>query len=129
MLSVIIKGQKAYGKDHSITDTFAYFKYKLEKQYSVEQVVYALDKYTDIKNDIPAPSDIKNILNPKEPEISATEFNHAHKQWAAKGFPEFCDYKDIVKKYEAQKEQGRDEFKIENKEILALAGNAMKRII
>lgn len=127
-LSIIINGQKAYGKEYSVKDTFAYYELKLGKKYSADQVIYALDKYTDTRNDIPAPSDIINILNPEEPKISATEYMAAKEQWQLNGYPMFCKHRDIVKKYESQASEKQNDHTIECAEIAKIAGNSIKRM-
>ena len=58
VLTVLINGQKPYGKEYSVSDTFLYYKMKLDGKYTAEQIMKAVDIYTDKKNDVPAPADI-----------------------------------------------------------------------
>lgn len=102
VLSVIINGQKAYGKEYSISDTYAYFKMKLEHRYSVDHIIFALNEYTDRKNDIPSPADIINILDPEPPRISEAQYIAAQKWQERNGYPIFSDAKDTIQLYEKQ---------------------------
>lgn len=107
LLTIIIDGQKAYGKDASIKDVYAYMKYKLDGKYSADMVCAAIDAYTDLHNDIPAPADLIKIINPPAPKITQSEYNKAYDQWKAAGFPQFDYYGGIVKDYERQQADDR----------------------
>lgn len=67
MLHEVFLGQKGYGEkpeDADIRDR--YFQRKLGR-FTFDQVLEAMDRYTDVKSDIPSPADIIQILDP-EPE-------------------------------------------------------------
>lgn len=102
MLTVLINGQKAYGKDYSVADTFSYYKMKLEGKYSAEEILKAVDIYTDRKNDVPAPSDIIQIINPPEKQITYAEYKHALEQHALEGYPMFGFHGQVIKDYNKQ---------------------------
>jgi len=102
MLTVLINGQKAYGKDYSVADTFSYYKMKLDGKFTAEQILKAVDIYTDRKNDVPAPSDIIQILNPPEKQITYAEYKHALEQHALEGYPMFGYYGQVIKDYNKQ---------------------------
>ena len=104
VLTVLINGQKPYGKEYSVSDTFLYYKMKLDGKYTAEQIMKAVDIYTDKKNDVPAPADIIQILNPPEKQITYAEFKHALEQHAAEGYPMFGYFGGVIKDY--QKQQG-----------------------
>lgn len=76
---MIANGQKAYGKEIDITGLFLYMKQKLESRFTVSEVIHAINKYTDRKDDIPTPADIINILKPVV-KISESEYIDALKQ-------------------------------------------------
>lgn len=101
-LAVIINGQKAYGKDHSLKDTLAYYTHKLQGKFTMRQVLWALDKYTDQHNDIPAPSDLINLISPPPPRITYAQYQRAVQQHALEGYPMFGYYGQVIKDYEAQ---------------------------
>lgn len=101
-LAVIINGQKAYGKDYSINDTFRYYKLKLDGRYSADKVISAILAYTDVKNDIPAPADIINIIKPPPTKITYAEYKYALQQHEAEGYPMFGYFGGVIKDYEAQ---------------------------
>jgi hypothetical protein len=102
VLTVLINGQKPYGKEYSVSDTFLYYKMKLDGKYTAEQIMKAVDIYTDKKNDVPAPADIIQILNPPEKQITYAEYKHALEQHAAEGYPMFGYFGGVIKDYQKQ---------------------------
>ena len=126
-MAIICDGQKAYGKNVELQPLFAYFKLKLESRFSVDQVIYALNKYTDSKNDIPAPADIINILNPPKPRISEAQFVEAQKWQEKNGWPMFSDAQETIDLYRQQEKDARDSHKTEVQRI-EQAGSGFKQI-
>ena len=102
VLTVLINGQKPYGKEYSVSDTFLYYKMKLDGKYTAEQIMKAVDIYTDKKNDVPAPADIIQILNPPEKQITYAEFKHALEQHAAEGYQMFGYWRGVINDYQKQ---------------------------
>ena len=103
-LAVIINGQKAYGKDYSINDTFRYYKLKLDGRYSADKVISAILAYTDVKNDIPAPADIINIINPPPTKITYADYKYALEQHKAEGYPMFGYFWQVIADYKKQQQ-------------------------
>ena len=127
-LSITINGQKAYGKEYSVTDTFAYYELKLQSKFSAEQVLYALDKYTDIHNDIPAPSDIINILSPEEPKVTQIEYLDAIKKHELNGFKAFSPESMVIEQYKKENYEATESYEIECDKIKEICSNSVKRI-
>lgn len=127
-LSILINGQKTYGRDYSVSDTFAYYELKLQSRYSAEQILYAVDKYTDTKNDIPAPSDIINILNPEAPKITEAQYVNACKEQERNGFPAFSAESVIIENYGKQNSDEQAEFKIQNEEIAGMVKRSINKM-
>lgn len=126
---MIINGQKAYGKDVSIEDTFDYYRMKLDGKYSASQVIGALDKYTDTKNDIPAPADLIAIISPAPARITQTEFIHAKEQHAREGYPAYGYYGQIIKQYERENAEDRaPQTMTDDPKLLEVARNAVRKI-
>lgn len=121
MLSVILNNQKAFGKEQSIDDTFSFFKMKLDGKYTADQVLGAIDKYTDSNADIPTPADIINILNPPKRKITQAEYIAALEWQKNNGYPNFSYEKYLIDDYLAQ---DRDE----PKENLQIAENVKERL-
>jgi hypothetical protein len=111
MLTVLISNQKTYGKQYSVADTFIFWKMKLENKFSANDILLAVDAYTDYKDDIPTPADIIKILRPEEKQIAYAEYKHAKEQHALEGFPQFGYYGQIIKDYHAQ---GNDQGSIKS---------------
>ena len=128
ILSVLINGQKTYGKEYSVKDTFAYYRLKLESKFSADQVIYGMDKYTDTKNDIPAPSDIINILNPEAPRITEAQYVNACKAQERNGFPAFTAESVIIEDYRKQNSEDQEDFKIQNEAIAGLVRNSITKM-
>lgn len=120
-LSVISAAQKSFGRDVNVRDMLAYYEMKLSGRFSVEQVLYALGIYTDRKNDIPAPADIIDILNPEPPLISQAEYVAALKYQERNGYPPYSAEKFLIQNYESQQGRIRADHDLRKQEIAALA--------
>jgi len=59
---------------------------KLEHRYSVDRVIFALNEYTDRKNDIPSPADIINHIDPEPPRITEAQYIAAQKFQERNGY-------------------------------------------
>jgi len=109
MLSVILNNQKAFGKEQSIDDTFSFFKMKLDCKYTADQVLGAIDKYTDSNADIPTPADIINILNPPKRKITQAEYIAALEYQKNNGYPSYSYEKYLIDDYLAQDRGAKQE--------------------
>jgi len=129
MLTILIDGQKQYGKDYSLKATLDYFILKLEKKYTVDQVLFALDKYTDKKNDIPAPSDINNILNPEKPKITTAQYISAQKwQERNQDWSGYTSEAILIREYKSQEDEKQLDHAIECDEIKQICSDSIQRI-
>ena len=128
ILTVIAEGQKNYGKEVSVPNLFLYFKLKLENRFTMEQVEFALMKYTDEKNDIPAPADIIAILEPKKPRISESQFIAAQKAQERNGYPRFSYEAKLIEEYEIQKAEDAEKFQSEMSSVQLLGKNETQKI-
>lgn len=127
-LTVIINGQKAYGKNVSLSDTYDYYKMKLNGRFPAHQVLAALMVYTDTKNDIPAPSDIISIINPAKPRITEAEFVEAQKWQERNGFPIYSEAKDLIEEYKLQQAEERHKFECKDERLLEIYRGCLKKI-
>jgi len=125
--------QKAYGQKYDPKVTMQAWEYKLAGRFSIEQIIYALDKYTDKHEDFPTPKNIIEILNPEAPRISEAEFVAAQKWQERNAFPVFSDAKDVIDKYNEQEHKKRGDFNIECKKLKELVRKSLikedKRIV
>ena len=128
VLTILINGQKTYGKDYSLKDTFAYYQLKLENKFTAKQVIYALDKYTDFKADIPTPADIILILTPVAPKVTEAQHVAAQKAQERNGYPQFSIEAYTIREYQMQNADHNKTLSIENQKIRELAGGSIKRI-
>ena len=136
-LAVTIKGQKQYGETYLVKDIEAFWSLKLENRFTMPQVLWALDKYTDRKSDVPVPADIIQILNPESPKITQAEYVNALKVQEKNNHDRFSVEAQVIEDYNKQNNQERDRVFAEKQEIKALASdnrvklaisNAVKRI-
>ena len=107
-LSVVCVSQNAYGSEKEYDMRVDFWVKKLEPRYSVNEVLGAMDMFTDRNNDMPVPADIINILSPEPKKITTAEFIHAKQQWELEGFPSYSFYAIVVKDYEKQEGQERE---------------------
>jgi len=127
-LTLAMKGQKTYSKEE-LTDKLAWYKMKLEGRYTMAQIIYAMDIFTDSNNQVPVPSDIINILNPVKPKITQTEYITAKENWAREGYKSHCYYLGVMREFEAQEGEQRNEAQpITDEKVLSLVNNSIKRI-
>lgn len=101
-LAVLIANQKAYGKEYIVADVFNLYEMKFSGKVPASVVLQAIDRYTDLHNDIPQPADLNKIIYPSARKITYEEFKHAREQHALEGFPMFGYYGQIIKDYQAQ---------------------------
>ena len=87
-----------------------------------------MDKYTDTRNDIPAPSDIITILSPTKPEVSKVQYMKAIEDHKKNGYDPFSYESGVIQAYEAQEADKQDEHREVSNELTKLAGNAVRRI-
>lgn len=97
------------------------WRLKLESRYSIAQVLWALDKYTDRKSDVPVPADIIQILNPESPKITQAEYVNALKVQEKNNHDRFSVEAQIIEDYNKQNNRERDRVFAEKKEIESLA--------
>ena len=102
MLSVILNNQKSFGKEVSINDTFEFFKMKLDGKYTANQVLGAIDRYTDQNADIPTPADIIAILSPPKRKITQAEYIAALEWQKNNGYPSYSYEKYLIDDYMGQ---------------------------
>ncbi len=81
---------------------FSYYRMKLDGKYHAEQILKAIDIYTDRKNDVPAPADLIQIISPPPKQITYAEYKNALEQHAAEGYPMFGYFGQVIKDYKKQ---------------------------
>lgn len=131
LLTIIINGQKSFGKNASVKETFEYYAMKLEGRFSGYQVTTAMNIYTDQSNDLPSPADLIKLMTPPAPaRISTAEFIHAKEQHALEGFPAYGYYGTLIREYEAQNAEERSPkpAAIEDDRVQKIINSSFKRI-
>lgn len=124
----LIEMQKQYGRKMDPKLVMQGWEIKFAGRFTIEQILYALDRYTDEHSDFPAPSDIVNILEPKEPEITTAQYIAAQDYQKRNNYPMFSEAKDIIDLYEKQQGEKRENFTVQCDEIKKLAAASVNRI-
>jgi len=124
----LIEMQKQYGQKMDPKLVMQGWEIKFAHRYTVDQLLFALDKYSDLNSDFPAPSDIVKVLNPEKPKITEAQFVAAQKWQERNGFSEYTDAADTIKKYKEQTEEKQEIFAIECKEIQEIVSGCVKKI-
>lgn len=120
--------QKNYGREIDVRPTLQAWEF-LMGDFSAAQVVSAMTEYMRKSSDMPAPADIIALMKPEAPRISQAEFIHAKEQWKLEGYPSYSYYAMIVKDYERENAESRNDPKpIEDKRVLSIVQSAVKRI-
>lgn len=125
----LIEIQKPYGREMNAKLVMQRWEIKFAGRFTIEQLLFALDRYTDKHDDFPSPSNIIEILEPEEPRVTTAEFIAAQKwQERNQNWSEFTDAHDTIKRYQRQKNEEKENYKITNEKILSLAASSVKRI-
>ena len=127
-LTVMINGQKAFGKTVSLTDTYEYYKMKLDGRFPADRVIAALEFYTDTRNDVPAPADLITLMTPNVPRISTAEFIHAKEQHALENYPAYGYWGQIIKQYELENADARVKAVAPLEERRSISGDNWKKL-
>lgn len=101
---------------------------KFAGRFTVDQILYALDVYTDKNDDFPSPHNLIAILEPEPPRVTEAQFIEAQKWQERNGYPMFSDAKDTIDAYHKQRQDEQEKYKIQNEHLLKLAGNSVKKI-
>lgn len=127
-LAFAYKAQNTYKEPLDLKDRVYGWKFILEDEFTVEQVLYGLKKFLKRKTVMPVPADIYNILNPDEPRVTEAQFVAAQKWQERNGYPVFSDALDVIDKYNKQENSKRDNFKIRSDQIKQIVSNNIKKI-
>jgi hypothetical protein len=128
-ISVVVTQQNDYGKEVNVIDTIEYFKMKLQSRYTVDQVIYAIDIFTDRSDRIPTPADLIKILDPEQPRITEAQYVEACRYQERNGFPSYSDAALIKKQYEDQEKDRREEAQpITDERVKGILDQSIKKI-
>lgn len=117
----MLEMQKAYGRQCDALLVMQGWEWKLAGKFSVEEILWALDKYSDTRDDFPSPSNLIGILRPEEPKVTQAEYIQACKELEQNGYNQFSDAYDVKKLFESQQREERECFETQDEEIKAIA--------
>lgn len=113
----LIAMQKQYGRTMDAKIVMQGWQMKLAGRYSIEQILYALDIYSDKRDDFPTPANLISILSPEPPRISEAAFIEAQKWQERNGFPMCSEARDTIDRYKNQQMDNFDRYEAEVDEI------------
>jgi len=128
-LTFAYKTQTTYKEPLDLDDRVAGWKFVLEEDYTVEQVLYGIKKYMKANTAMPVPADIYTILNPAEPRVTEAEYVNACKEHASGGYQAFSAASMVIADYKKQNEEEKETFKIECNKIQEIVSGSVKRIV
>ena len=124
----LIEMQKAYGRQMNAKIVMQGWEIKFAGRFTIEQLLFALDKYTDEHDDFPSPSNLIAILDPKEPEVTTAQYIAAQDWQKRNNYPSFSDAKDIIERYERQQYEKRENYEITCEKVKQIAAASVNRI-
>jgi len=128
-LTFAYKTQTTYKEALDLDIRLSGWRFVLEEDYSVEQVLYGLKQYMKTNKNMPVPADINNILNPEPPKITTAQYVSAQKwQERNQDWSEFTDAAETIVNYNKQENEAQDNFQIECTKIAQIVKNSVKRI-
>lgn len=120
--------QRTYGETLDMKIRGRAWERKLGAKFSVNQIIMAIEKYTDRHSDFPTPSDIINILAPEKPEISKAEYIAAKEWLKINGYNQFSDQYELVQAFEKQEKDKRAAIPQELSHLTQLAAQSIKKL-
>ena len=125
----LIEMQKSYGRSMDAKIVMQGWEIKFAGKYTVEQILYALDRYTDKRDDFPSPANLIAILDPEEPKVTESQFVEAQKwQERNKNWSAYTDAAETITNYKRQNEEKKQDYKITCEKVKAIAAASVKRI-
>lgn len=106
----IFEEAKAYGRIFDLKLILQGWQARFQGEYDVDHIIYALQTHADKSSEIPTRSDIIKILNPEKPKIPVGVYLQAKKDYAASGYNKFTHEYDIIKNYEEQEKESKQEY-------------------
>ncbi len=127
-LKMAYKNSDNYGQQLEIKERVNAFRFVLEEEYEIEEVLRAIKIHMKRSSEMVKPVHINLILSPAKPEITQTEFIHAQNQWAIERYKTFCPHKQVIDAYRQQEEEVREEHaQITGKRALKLLGKYKRK--
>lgn len=123
-----VEMQKAYGRVIDAKTIMRAWQRKFINRFTVDQIIYALDKYSDKHDDFPSPSNIIDILEPEQPKVTEAAFIEAQKWQEKNGWPMFSDAQITIDRYRKQNKEAAKIYKIECEKVAQIVNGAVKQI-
>jgi len=125
----LIEMQKAYGRQMNAKLVMQGWEIKFAGRFTIEQILYALDKYTDKCDDFPSPANLIEILEPEEPKVTESQFISAQK-WQERNndWSQYTEAAETISRYRRENEEKREVFQITCEKVRQLATSSVRRI-
>lgn len=105
------------------------WEFKLAGRFTIDQILFALDQYTDKNSDFPAPADLICILEPEKPKITESQFIEAQNwQKRNKDWSSYSQAALTISDYRKQCEEKKVNYETSCERIKQIASGCVKRI-
>lgn len=104
-IALMLAQPREYQVKYNLKQVLVWWRLKLEQSYTVEEVVAAIDYFTDQPenaNKIIQPADVIGILNQAERRVTHAEYIHALDWQKDNGKSEFTDAAQTIARFKSQ---------------------------
>jgi len=116
-LTFAYKTQNNYKEPLDLKDRVLGWKFVLEEDYTVTQVLSAIKQHMKTSPVMPVPADIGAILSPPEPKITEAQFVEAQKWQERNGWPFLSEAAQTIEKYKKQRSEDYKDYQTEFEKI------------
>jgi len=127
-LTLAYKTQTTYKEPLDLEDRVAGWKFVLEEDWTVMQVLYALHKFMKENKVMPVPADINALLKPEPPKVTQAEYIQACKEHERNNFTAFSAEYMVIEQYKKENDEAREDYSIECDKIKEICSNSVKRL-
>ena len=106
-LTFTYKNQNNYKEKLDLADRIIGWKFLLEEDFTMEQVLGAMKQFMKANTDMVLPAHVNNILAPEQPKITAGEYYQAQKWQERNNYPSYSLEAVLIRGYEAQQSEDR----------------------
>ncbi len=127
-LTFAYKTQTTYKEPLDLEDRLSGWRFILEEDFSMEQVLYGIKQFMKSNADMPVPAHITNVLSPEAPKITTAEYVQACQKQERNGYPAYSTESQLMKDYVKQREEGRESHEIECDKVKQIVGDSIQQM-
>ena len=111
-LTFCYKNSDLYGQALELESRMNAFKFVLEGEYTMNQVLLAFKMHMGKTTEMIKPAHVNALLSPAKAKITQTEFINAKNMWEIGGYKTFCEYKDVMDAFTEQEHEQRESHEV-----------------